>query len=81
MTIHGSPTHTIRLNNKSNLIPNHDLCKNNCPQVFDDVPSLCRNGVCTSCAAKVTQGSHDSYLVGFGIARAYWHVISPLSCR
>jgi hypothetical protein len=27
------------------------------------VPSLCRNGVCTTCAAKVTQGGHSSYLV------------------
>ncbi len=33
-------------------------------QAFDDVPSLCRNGVCTTCAAKVTAGGHGSYLVG-----------------
>lgn len=33
------------------------------PQAFDDVPSLCRNGVCTTCAARVTQGDHSSYLV------------------
>lgn len=49
--------------------------------VFDDVPSLCRNGVCTTCAAKVTHGSHDSYLVSALPSRLLATVVVALTTK
>lgn len=54
MTLNGE-TKTVSVSEGTSLL---DAAE----EAFGDPPCMCRNGVCTTCAAEVTKGGHGSWV-------------------
>jgi ferredoxin len=50
-------------------------------KLFDDVPSSCRNGVCTTCAARVVEGRDSTKLAVHGLGEPQIDAGFVCSCQ